>query len=124
MRIFRLVESYEFFLEQAADKKLIRVEVLEAINEYRVYRARVWLQNTYNLYPTFLNLGPHGEDLRQVHSSDQLSMEITTLIAETPEWITGIQSKSAKDFFDFVLERIIALFSDVGGQTESARRMG
>ncbi|MFO1358065.1 hypothetical protein [Plasticicumulans sp.] len=59
-----------------------------------------------------------------MHSSDQLSMEITTLIAETPEWITGIQSKSAKDFFDFVLERIIALFSDVGGQTESARRMG
>jgi Arc/MetJ family transcription regulator len=108
MRIFRLIESYEFFLEQSADKRLIRVEVLEATNDNQLFRARVWLQNTYNLYPTFLNLGASGEDLKQVHSSDQISTEISTLIADEPEWLTGIRCKNAKEFLDSILTRVIA----------------
>jgi hypothetical protein len=75
-----------------------------------MFRARVWIQNTYNLYPTFINTGTQGEDLKQTHSSDQICTEITLLVAEDSEWITGVKSKNAKEFFNLVLEKTIDFF--------------
>lgn len=110
MEIFHLVESYEFFIEYARDKKLVRVEIFESLGKRGLFRTRAWIQNTYNLYPTFVNMGAHGDDLRQVHSSDQLNMEITTLVAETPDWITGVHMSDKESFLTRIQQRVVEFF--------------
>lgn len=112
MHIFSLVKTYEFFLENSDDKRLIRIELFEAIDDGEVLRARVWIQNTYNIYPTFLNLGPQGEDLKLIHSSDQLNIDITLSVSDTPEWITGIRGMSTDSFLDLIQKRIVAFYDD------------
>lgn len=108
MRIFRLVNSYEFYIDLAVDEKLIRIEIFEAADESLVFRTRVWYQNTYNLYPTFLNLGQNGEDLHRVYSSDYLNVDMTATIADSPEWLTGISFPSEKKFFEMIRANVIA----------------
>lgn len=110
MRIFRLVNSYEFYIDLNVEEKLIRIEIFEAIDESLVFRARVWHQNTYNLYPTFLNLGKSGEDLHRTYSSDYLNVDITATVSDSPEWLTGISLPSEKQFFDMVRANVISFF--------------
>ncbi|GAB6140616.1 hypothetical protein JCM14076_13450 [Methylosoma difficile] len=110
MRIFRLIGSYEFFVELSNEKKLVRIEIFEDINENFVFRTRVWLQNIYNLYPTMLNLGQNAEYLKQLYSSEHLNVEITLSIADSPEWLTGISFDCEKEFFDIVRSNVMAFF--------------
>ena len=85
----------------------VRMEIFKALEDEPLYRARIWMQNTYNLYPTFMNTDDNGDDLHNVHSSDQIDMEITTLIAEDPELITGKYYASESDFVDYVKSRVV-----------------
>jgi hypothetical protein len=105
--LFRLVSTYELFLPPGTTERLVRIEVLQSLSDNDVYRARVWLQTTYNIYPTFLNTGGKGEDLHNTHSSDQLNAEITTLIAESHDLLTGKRCTSEKDFADYVSSRVM-----------------
>ncbi|MFN8756754.1 MAG: hypothetical protein ACK5YB_14585 [Burkholderiales bacterium] len=106
MTLFRLSGTYEAFVGSEGSQRLVRIEVLVSLKDHEIYRARVWVQSTYNLYPTFLNLGKDGADLKQVHSSDQLNAEITSLIADDPSWATGIACSSEQAFLDQVCRRI------------------
>lgn len=105
--LFKLVSTYELFLALGATERPVRIEVFQSISDNDIYRARVWLQTTYNLYPTFLNSGRKGEDLHNTHSCDQLNAEITTLIAESPDLLTGKRYRREKDFVDYVSSRVM-----------------
>jgi len=113
VRTFQLTSTHEFFLEFESDEKLVRVEIFSATNERNIFRTRVWLQNTYNLYPTFLNVGPKGEDLKLIHSCDQLNTDITVLIAASPDWITGVFCAAESDFLVMVASKVEQHFQNL-----------
>lgn len=104
--LFKLISIYEVILTLGTVERPVRIEIFRSVNGDSIYRARIWVQNTYNLYPTFINTGHNGEDLHNVHSSDQIDMEITSLIAEDPELITGKHFSSEDGFLNYVRSRI------------------
>ena len=101
-KIFKLISTYEYIVEINSAHKPVRVEVFQAVDSVDIYRARVWIQNMYNVYPTFLNTDENGSDLRKVHSCDELNTEITSNIAENERLILGEKYKSEKVFLDYV----------------------
>lgn len=109
MKTFRLDETYEFFVELAKATKLVRIEIFSAVEDPQTFRTRVWLQDIYNLYPTMLNLGKNGEDLRHFHSSEHLNVEISLSVVESPEWLTGIWSESRSRFLELVRARVLSV---------------
>jgi hypothetical protein len=105
--LFRLISTYELFFPPGSTERLVRIDVLQSVSDNKMYRARVWRQTTYNLYPTFLNTGNKGEDLRHTHSSDQLDTDITILIAESPDLLTGVRCESEQDFIKYLISRVM-----------------
>ena len=103
---FRLVSTYELMLTLGSMDRPVRIEVFRSLSDTQLYRARVWAQNTYNLYPTFLNTGQKGEDLRKVHSSDQIDADITSVLAEEPDLLTGKHYRSEEEFLAYVKTRV------------------
>lgn len=106
-KLFKLVSTYEVMVTLSTIECPVRMEIFKTLEGESLYRARIWVQNTYNLYPTFMNTDGNGEDLHNVHSSDQIDMEITTLIAEDTELITGKYYASESDFLDYVKSRVV-----------------
>jgi hypothetical protein len=105
--LFKLISTYELVLTLNDAERPVRIEVFSSASNNQIYRARVWVQNTYNLYPTFLNIGEHGEDLHKMHSSDQLDTDITTIIAEDPDLITGKRYGNEQAFLDYLKTRVM-----------------
>jgi len=98
--LWKLVATYELLLELGQTRRPVRVEVFKGTNGSSRYRARLWVQGTYNLYPTFLNTGPQGQDLHRMHSSEELNQEITSLVVDDPAFIEGIEYKSEAAFVE------------------------
>lgn len=107
MKIFQLLEVYEFFANPDGKNNLVRIEIFEASDESCLFRARIWLQTTYDLHPTFIS--PHKDDAR-VFSSDQLNQDITLLLADDPSWLTGCRFTNKKIFFDKIFENVRGFF--------------
>lgn len=105
--LFKLISTYEQIVTLNTVDYPVRMEIFKSLDDRSFYRARVWVQNTYNLYPAFINSGKNGEDLHKVHSSDQVDMEITTLIADDPTLITGKHYTNESDIVDYVKSRVI-----------------
>lgn len=96
--LFLLHASYETFLETGNTVRPVRVEVLRSIENPLLFRARIWEQTTYNQYPTFANITKgSGLDNRML-SCDEINREITSLVADSPELITGKEWASEQDF--------------------------
>jgi len=105
-KLFKLVSTYEIMVTLSTIERPVRMEIFKSLEDEPLYRARIWVQNTYNLYPASMNTDDNGEDWHNVHSSDQIDMEITTLIAEYPELITGKHYANENDFVDYVKSRV------------------
>ena len=104
--LFKLIATYELVVEFSTLERPVRIEIFKPLEDKFLYRARVWMQNTYNLYPAYLNTDKNGEDLNTIHSSDQLDMDMTSLITDDPEIITGKHYMNKSDFLDYLKSSI------------------
>jgi hypothetical protein len=89
IELFRLLSTYEFVKHNGDVQLPFRIEVFESLDMPNNYRARAWTSNFYNLYPAFLNTDKTGNDLHHIHSSDQVNIDITCIVADDPEILTG-----------------------------------
>lgn len=116
MNIFSLKEVFEFFVNTGEDEKLVRIEIFESNDNDGIFRMRVWFQDTYNLYPTFLNIGKATHDW--VYASEIINQEISLAVAPIPEWLTGIRYPDIKSFYDDVYKRVHQYLHDLYGAAE------
>jgi len=100
--LFKLSNTYEMLLEFKDVSRMIRVEIFHSTGNDSLYRARIWDQTTYNLYPTFLNIAEDGGLKNEMYSCDEINREITTIIAEEPTLITGKVYSSENDFLEYI----------------------
>jgi len=113
--LYKLISTYELLLELGSTERPVRIEIFQLPDGKR-FRARVWVQNTYNLYPTLININEKGDDLHAVHSSDDLNQEITSLILEDPELIRGKEFNSEDEVLRYVEERINSFAKSLQGE--------
>ncbi|MDH5178048.1 MAG: hypothetical protein OEZ39_16210 [Gammaproteobacteria bacterium] len=99
---FKLSNTYEMLLEFKDVSRVIRIDVFHGIENGSLYRARVWDQTTYNLYPTFANIAKEGGLKNEMYSCDEINREITTIIAEEPTLITGKVYSSESEFLEYI----------------------
>lgn len=102
MEFFKQASAYEVFLPGGDSSQLLRVEIFKSITDANIFRARIWVQSTYNLYPTFMNIADDGSDLHRVHSSDQVNSEITSVVADDPSLITGKRYDNEDQFLAYL----------------------
>ena len=99
---FTLTNTYEQLCEFGNTIRPLRVEIFRSLKNKNVFRARIWEQTTYNLYPTWANIFK-GEGLQnRMLSCDDLSREITALVADEPDVITGRECESEDVFFEHI----------------------
>ena len=103
---FLLKSTYEYVIEFKMNTRPIRIEIFLSLENNKKYRVRVWDQNTYNLYPTFANMPPGGGIENKMMSCDEVNREITTLVAETPEVILGMEWESEASFLNYLKKAI------------------
>ena len=72
MEYFKLINTIEFDIKVVAQTKIVRVELLKSNINNNKYRAKLMEITDYNLYPSIINTGPKGEDLKQCHSADRI----------------------------------------------------
>jgi hypothetical protein len=90
--MYKQMSVYELFVEENSVSVICRLELFESVSDSSLRRARVWIQNFYNMYPTFINTDANGDDLHRTHSSDLLLQEITNLLPIDQSVITGTQA--------------------------------
>ena len=96
---FTLANTYEQLCELGNTIRPLRVEIFRSLEKPNVFRARIWEQTTYNLYPIWANIF-EGEGLQnRMLSCDELNREITGLVADEPDIITGKECESEAAFF-------------------------
>jgi hypothetical protein len=105
-KYFKLISTYEVIVDNGKIEYPLRIEIFVSCFKDRIYRTRVWSSNTYNLYPTFLNIDDAGNAVQQIFSCDQFDVDITSVIAKNPELITGINFESEEEFFKYVKHHI------------------
>ncbi len=104
--LYKLLSTYEYSHAYNNVEVPIRIEVLKSVDKDGIYRARVWALNTYNLYPSQVNTGDTGEDLQQMHSADQVNQDITTLIADDVEILTGKSFKNEGEVLRYIQNKL------------------
>ena len=112
--MFRLISTYEM-LGSTFKRKVggsLRMEIFKSQDNQSLYRARIWLQGTYNLYPSELNRDGKGGDLHRTHSEDTIDTEMTTIISNDYTLVTGKYYKSESDFVNYIKSLIEAFFID------------
>jgi hypothetical protein len=97
-QLFSLHSTYELLLELGNTLRPIRAEVFIGVENPTVFRARIWEQTTYNLYPTFANITKGEGPQNRLLSCDEINREITLMVADSPEFITGKQWVSEEEF--------------------------
>jgi hypothetical protein len=113
--VFELRGTYELIADYKHTIRPIRIEVFRSLEDEQIYRARVWEQSTYNLYPTFANIAPEGGIKNKIFSSDQVNREITLLIAEDPTLITGMECSSEGAFLEYIKD-LVAKYEKLLGE--------
>lgn len=106
MELFKLTSTYEVLLELGGTLRPVRVEIFRSEENPRKLRARIWDQNTYNLYPTFANIRPEGGLENRLMSCDELNREISTNVAEDPEILLGREWESEEVFLNHIKDAI------------------
>ena len=76
MEYYELIRTVEFDLTEDAYTKMVRVELMRSNSNQDKYRAKLMELRDYNMYPSIMNTGPKGEDLRNFHSADRIWCEI------------------------------------------------
>jgi len=104
--LWKLATTYELLLELGQTVRPIRIEVFKSEEACSRFRARIWVQNMYNLYPAYINTGPQGQDLHQVHSSDELNQDITYIV-EDPAFLEGVEFESEGAFVESLQAHIL-----------------
>lgn len=99
---FKLKNTYEIFIDVSGTKRPIRVEIFESIQDEGFFRARVWDQITYNLYPTMANILPEGGIENMLFSCDEINREVTIMVADDPYFILGKAYKNENEFLRYV----------------------
>jgi hypothetical protein len=89
--LFRLMSTFEYSVQIKSTQRWFRIDVLASVSDSSVFRTRIWIENTYNLYPTLLNCDAAGRDLHLVHSADELNTAITSVIVDDPRCMSGVR---------------------------------
>ena len=97
-QIYKMTVVYEWPERVGEWLRFVRIEVFECISQPKNFRARVWLDENYNLYPTRLNSDQNGNAVNMIHSSDVVNRDITSLLSGADEWICGKVFASEEDF--------------------------
>ena len=106
--LFTLSTTYELLLEFKDTSRPVRIEVFRSVENPNIYRARVWDQNTYNLYPTFVNIDSEDGLQNKMLSCDEVNREITNIVAKEPTLITGKEYPGEKEFVEYVKSLVLA----------------
>ncbi|MDX2370814.1 MAG: hypothetical protein QNK36_20830 [Colwellia sp.] len=105
---FILLSTYEVILKFATNTRPVRIEIFRSTENEKKLRARVWDQNTYNLYPTFANISEKDGLKNDMMSCDDVNREITTLISEDPnDLFWGKEWESEESFLFFIKELLL-----------------
>ncbi len=81
---FILQSTSEVILEFSTNTRPVRIEIFSGTENKKKLKAKVWDQNTYNMYPTFANMKESGGIENRLMSSDEVNREITTLLSDDP----------------------------------------
>ena len=95
--LYRLISTYELLLNIGSAVRPVRIEVFKSPDGDK-YRAHIWMQNRYNLYPSLMNTNEKGDDLHTLHSSDEINQEITALVLDNPDFVSGKEFDSEDKF--------------------------
>jgi len=100
---YKLQSTYTVLLKFSTNTRPLRIEIYRNIENSKKYRARVWDQNTYNLYPTFANFGNDGGVDNRLMSSDTIDREITILLSDDPDDLYfGREWESEEDYLNYL----------------------
>ena len=111
MVLFKLISVYEVIIKDQNLGKPVRIEIFQSNESSHIYRPRVWVRNTYNVYPMAVNTGSKGEDLHIIHSSDDFNTEISVLIAEDDSFFNGKYYDSEEELLEYMLDRVKDFYS-------------
>jgi len=102
---FKLKSTYEVFLEFSQNTRPIRIEIFYSIKNNKKLRARVWDQNTYNLYPTFANISEEEGLKNKLLSCDDINREITMILSDEPnDLVWGKEWDSEEKYLSYIKE--------------------
>ena len=79
-QVFKLIETYESSIDVDGWLKFLRIELFESTKTLLLLRARVWLSESYNLYPSAFNTNSAGNNTKEMHSAEILSRDITVIL--------------------------------------------
>ena len=112
MILFKLLSVYEITVKDQNIGRPVRIEIFQSSENINLYRPRVWVKKTYNVYPAAVNTGSKGEDLHRMHSSDDFNNDISLLIAEDDTFYSGKLYDNEEDVLEYTLSRLSSLFGD------------
>lgn len=105
-QIYKLTAVYEWPERIGEWLRFVRVEVFACVSQPGNFRARVWLDENYNLYPARLNSDQNGNAINMIHSTDVVNRDITTLLPGVDEWICGKLFASEDDFVSSIMPAV------------------
>ena len=90
-------------LEFSTNTRPVRIEIFRSVHNNNKLRARVWDQNTYNLYPTFANIPNEDSLINKFMSCDEVNREITTILSDDPnDLLWGKEWASEENFLRYL----------------------
>lgn len=109
---FILLSTYEAIFKFSTNTRPIRIEIFRSTENHKKYRARVWDQNTYNLYPTFANIKKEGGLENRMMSCDEVNREITTLLSENQFDVFWGKEWDSEDQYLSYLKKLIEKYHE------------
>jgi hypothetical protein len=112
---FKLLEVFEVKLDINGWIRCIRYEIFSSIKEVKKYRARVYIDEQYNLYPYLLNSTSdnNGVALNKHHSVDMINRDITTLLPIGEELAIGKIWLSLDEFMSYLHPQVMSFVSEM-----------
>ena len=105
---FKLLNTYDVVLKFSTNTRPVRIEIFRSLDNEKKYKARVWDQSTYNLYPTFANISEEAGLENKLFSCDEVNREITTLLSDDPnDLFWGKEWESEDQYFAYLKELIL-----------------
>ena len=104
--LFRVSAVYEEIVEISTRWRIFRIEILCCEEYPRRKRVRIWLNDFYNLYPSDINSGRNGEDLKACHSCEEINIDITNSVIDDNDLLLGGKEIDDSSLLEYSLERI------------------
>jgi hypothetical protein len=96
---------YEFFVNLRGARRPVRIELFKSIDS-DLFRGRVWISGIFNLYPSAINTDNAGNDLRSLHSAEELSIELSALIADDEQYVYGKRCETEREVLDYFVKMV------------------